>query len=101
MQGFGKIGIVLMLSMGVIHVAPAEALTFSKDTDVATFCSRVESQLAARRDWNALCNLALAAIDRDTAKLALEKIGGNCDPAVWKERKYFDEAVSWTMGTRE
>jgi hypothetical protein len=51
------------------------------------------------RDWNALCNLSLAAIDRDTAKLALEKIGGNWDPAVWKELKYFEEAVSWTMGT--
>jgi Domain of unknown function (DUF4034) len=47
------------------------------------------------RDWNALCNLALAGIDRDAGKLALAHIGDNWDPAVWKERSYFDYAVGW------
>jgi len=47
------------------------------------------------RDWNALCNLALAGEDRDAAKLALRHIGDNWDPAVWQERRYFDAAVAW------
>jgi len=47
------------------------------------------------RDWNALCNLALAAIDRNTAKAALAKIADQ------KERQYFDTAVSWTMGAQK
>jgi hypothetical protein len=63
----------------------------------------VQSGYAARerlyglrnRDWNALCNLALAGIDRDAGKQALAHIGGNWDPAVWKERTYFDDAVGW------
>jgi hypothetical protein len=48
------------------------------------------------RDWNALLNLSLAAVDRESAKAALEKVDGHWDPAVWKERRYFDEAVEWT-----
>jgi hypothetical protein len=47
------------------------------------------------RDWNALCNLALADIDRDAGKQALAHIGDNWDPVVWKERTYFDDAVGW------
>jgi hypothetical protein len=53
------------------------------------------------RDWNVLCNLALAAGDRDTAKGMLAKIADQWDPAVWKDRQYFDGAVSWTMGTQK
>jgi len=47
------------------------------------------------RDWNALCNLSLAAVDRATAADALGHIGTNWDPEIWKERKYFDAAVAW------
>jgi hypothetical protein len=53
------------------------------------------------RDWNALLNLSLAGIDRESAKAALEKIDGHWDPTVWKERRYFDEAVAWTTQTRK
>jgi hypothetical protein len=52
------------------------------------------------RDWNALCNLAIAANDRDTARAAIEKIAGQWDPAVWKERRYFDYAVTWSTTTQ-
>jgi hypothetical protein len=48
------------------------------------------------RDWNALLNLALAGVDRETAKTALAKIGENWDPVVWKERSYFDYAAEWS-----
>jgi hypothetical protein len=48
------------------------------------------------RDWNALLNLAIAGVDRETAKAALAQIGENWDPAVWKERSYFDYAVGWS-----
>jgi Domain of unknown function (DUF4034) len=50
------------------------------------------------RDWNTLLNLSLAAIDRDSASIALYKIGTHWDPVVWKDRKYFDDAVAWTTG---
>lgn len=45
----------------------------------------------------ALCNFAVAAQDRSAAKEALAKIGQDWDPAIWKERKYFDTAVAWIM----
>jgi hypothetical protein len=48
------------------------------------------------RDWNALLNLALAGVDRESAKAALAQIGENWDPVVWKERSYFDYAVGWS-----
>ena len=47
------------------------------------------------RDWNALLNLSLAATDRDAARRALEKVGERWDPAVWRKRQYFDDAVKW------
>jgi hypothetical protein len=53
------------------------------------------------RDWNALFNLALAAVDRDTARATLTKIHGKWDPDVWKEQKYFEDAVSWTMESQK
>lgn len=53
------------------------------------------------RDWNALLNLSLAAIDPVTAKAALSKISGQWDPAVWGERQYFDSAVSWTLQSQK
>lgn len=49
------------------------------------------------RDWNALLNLSLAAVDPSAAKDALGKIAGQWDPVIWKERQYFDYAVSWTV----
>lgn len=53
------------------------------------------------RDWNTLLNLSLAAIDPVTAKMALDKIAGQWDPAVWKERQYFDAAVLWTLQSQK
>jgi len=47
------------------------------------------------KDWNTLCNLALAAADRPAAKEALTQFGTEWDPAVWRDRKYFDSAVEW------
>jgi hypothetical protein len=65
----------------------------------SAYAKREELYGLRNRDWNALCNLALAAIDRDTAKATLAKIDGKWDPVVWREQKYFEEAVSWTMGS--
>ena len=48
------------------------------------------------RDWNALLYLAIAGFDRETGKAALARVGENWDPAVWKERGYFDYAVGWS-----
>jgi hypothetical protein len=67
----------------------------------AAYARREELYGLRNRDWNALCNLALAAIDRDAAKAALAKIEDRWDPDVWKERGYFDAAVSWTLGTQK
>jgi hypothetical protein len=47
------------------------------------------------RDWNALCNLSLAAVDRATAADALSHIGSDWDPVVWKKQVYFEKAVEW------
>jgi hypothetical protein len=67
----------------------------------SAYAKRGELYGLRNRDWNALCNLALAALDRDTAKSALDRIHGKWDPDVWGEEKYFDEAVSWTMGAQK
>jgi hypothetical protein len=47
------------------------------------------------RDWNALLYLAVAGFDRETGKAALDHVGDQWDPYVWKERLYFDRAVLW------
>jgi hypothetical protein len=47
------------------------------------------------RDWNALCKMALAVPDVPAAKEALQHIGSDWDPAVWREKKYFDAAAAW------
>jgi hypothetical protein len=52
------------------------------------------------RDWNSLLNLAIAGADRETGKMALAQIGEHWDPAVWKERSYFDYAVTWSNRTQ-
>jgi hypothetical protein len=65
------------------------------------YAKRGELYGLRNRDWNVLFNLALAAIDRDAAKTALEQVQNNWDPAVWKERRYFDYAVSWTMTSQK
>ena len=47
------------------------------------------------KDWNALCKLAIAGLDLQAAKGALQHIGGNWDSQVWKEKQDFDAAVAW------
>jgi hypothetical protein len=61
----------------------------------AAYSTRLKLYGLRNRDWNALCNLSLAAGDRATAAEALSHIGTNWDPIVWKEKKYFDAAVAW------
>jgi hypothetical protein len=63
----------------------------------SAYATRQQRYGLRSRDWNALCNFAVAAQDRSAAKEALVKIGQDWDPAIWKERKYFDSAVAWIM----
>jgi hypothetical protein len=63
----------------------------------SAYSAREQRYGLRNRDWNALCNLAVAALDRPAAKQALSRIGDNWDVAVWKERKYFDITVAWIL----
>ena len=72
-----------------------EATGLSWPTIKQAYATRERLYGLRNRDWNALCNLALAGADREAARSALTHIGDNWDPAVWKERRYFDEAVAW------
>ena len=67
----------------------------------AGFATRERLYGLRNRDWNALFFLALAGVDREAAKAALEHVGDNWDPLIWKERHYFDYAVGWTNNVRQ
>lgn len=102
----GDAGLVAYSYISFNLMRSNERLTLLQETGLSW--PTVKSAYAKRRelyglrnlDWNALCNLALAAIDRDTAKVALAQIHGKWDPDVWGEEKCFDDAVSWTMGAQ-
>jgi Domain of unknown function (DUF4034) len=102
----GDAGLVAYSYISFTLMRSNERLTLLKTTGLSwpivksAYAKRGELYGLRNRDWNALCNLALAAIDRDTAKSALAKIQGRWDPDVWVEEKYFREAVSWTMGAQ-
>jgi hypothetical protein len=50
---------------------------------------------ASRRNLNAFCLLAGSAADRPTTRDLFARIGGDWDPGVWRERKYFDDYRKW------
>jgi Domain of unknown function (DUF4034) len=72
-----------------------ETTGLSWPTVQAAYAARQKRFGLRNQDWNAFCNLAIAGLDRQVGMMALKEIDGNWDPAVWKERKYFDSAVQW------
>jgi hypothetical protein len=52
----------------------------------------------SKGDWNFLLYLACAAPDRATALEAVENIGEDWAPWLWREKKTFDVDVAWARG---
>lgn len=61
----------------------------------ASFYAREKRYGLRIKDWNVLCELAIAGRDQQAAKEALQHIGDQWDPDLWKEKQYFDSAVKW------